>query len=59
MQERNPPGTPLSDEAIQQGKVLTLDWPSSLRYAWDTCIALERFLEELKNGRSIGRTCIK
>src|SRR3990172_9184716 len=49
-----PPGTPLSDEAIQQGKVLTLEWPSSLRYAWDTGIAIGRFLEELKNGRIIG-----
>ncbi|MDP2675382.1 MAG: Zn-ribbon domain-containing OB-fold protein [Dehalococcoidia bacterium] len=53
------PGTPLSDEAIQQGKVLTLEWPSSLRYAWDTGIAIGRFLEELKNGRIIGRTCHK
>ena len=57
--EQTPPGTPLSDEAIQQGKVLTLEWPSSLRYAWDTGIAIGRFLEELKNGRIIARTCHK
>ncbi len=57
MQEQALPGTPLSDEAVQQGKVLTLEWPSSLRYAWDTGVAVGRFLSELKNGRIIGRTC--
>ncbi len=57
MTERTLPGTPLSDEAMQQGKVLTLEWPTSLRYAWDTGIAVGRFLSELKNGRIIGRSC--
>ncbi len=57
MQQATGPGTPLSDEAIQQGKVLTLEWPSSLRYAWDTGVAVGRFLSELKNGRIIGRRC--
>ena len=33
MTERTLPGTPLSDEAVQQGKALTLEWPTSLRYA--------------------------
>jgi len=59
MEDRTPPGTPLSDQAIQQGKVLTVDWPSGLRYAWDTGVAIGRFLEELKNGRIVGRTCHK
>ena len=57
MQERTLPGTPLSDEAIREGKVLTLEWPASLRYAWDTGVAVGRYLSELKNGRIIGRTC--
>ena len=57
MQERTLPGTPLSDEAMQQGKVLTLKWPASLRYEWDTGVAIGRFLRELKNGRIIGRSC--
>lgn len=52
-----PPGTPLSDEAVHEGEVLTLEWPSSLRYAWDTGVAVGRFLSELKNGRIIGRRC--
>jgi len=59
MRERTTPlpGTPLSDAAVHQGKVLTLEWPSSLRYAWDTGVAVGRFLSELKNGRIIGRRC--
>lgn len=57
MTERTLPGTPLSDEAIREGKVLTLEWPASLRYAWDTGVAIGRFLRELKNGRIIGRSC--
>ena len=57
MTERTLPGTPLSDEAMQQGKVLTLKWPASLRYEWDTGVAIGRFLRELKNGRIIGRSC--
>jgi uncharacterized OB-fold protein len=51
------PGTPLSDAAVHTGQVLTVDWPSSLRYAWDTGVAIGRFLSELKNGRIIGRRC--
>ena len=51
------PGTPLSDEAVQKGNVLTLEWPTSLRYAWDTGVAVGRFLQELKEGRIIGRRC--
>ena len=57
MEERSLPGTPLSDEAVQQGQVLTQEWPSSLRYAWDTGVAIGRFLSELKEGRIIGRRC--
>ena len=54
---RTPPGTPLSDEAIAQSKVLTIEQPSSLRYAWDTGVAVGRFLEHLKEGRIAGRRC--
>jgi uncharacterized OB-fold protein len=51
------PGTPLSDEAIAQGKVLTIEQPSGLRYAWDVGVGVGRFLEGLKEGRIIGRRC--
>ncbi len=57
MEERSVPGTPLSDEAVQQREILALEWPSSLRYAWDTGVAVGRFLSELKRGRIIGRRC--
>lgn len=55
----DPPGTPLSDSAIATRQVLTTEWPASLRYAWDTGVAIGRFLEELKNGRIIGRHCYR
>jgi len=42
---------------VHRGDVLTQEWPSSLRYAWDTGVAVGRFLSELKNGRIIGRRC--
>jgi uncharacterized OB-fold protein len=56
-QERPFPGTALSDEDVTSGRALTLEWPSSLRYAWDVGVAIGRFLEELKRGRIIGRCC--
>ena len=51
------PGTPLSDQAIAEGEVLTVEQPSSLRYAWDVGVAVGRFLDGLKEGRIIGRRC--
>lgn len=59
MRERTSPlpGTPLSDGAIHRGDALIQKWPTSLRYAWDTGIAMGRFLRELKDGRIIGRRC--
>jgi uncharacterized OB-fold protein len=59
MRERTTPlpGTPLSDAAIHRGDALTQEWPSSLRYAWDTGVAMGRFLSELKAGRIVGRRC--
>ncbi len=51
------PGTPLSDAAVHTGQVLTLEWPTSLRYAWDTGVAMGRFLSGLKDGRIVGRRC--
>lgn len=56
-EETTLPGTPLSDAAVHTGQVITLEWPSSLRYAWDTGVAMGRFLEELKAGHIFGRRC--
>ncbi|MGQ9573166.1 MAG: Zn-ribbon domain-containing OB-fold protein [Dehalococcoidia bacterium] len=55
--EREFPGTPLSDSDFRQGKVLTVEADANARYAWDTGVAIGRFLAELKNGRIVGRQC--
>jgi hypothetical protein len=57
--DREFPGTPLRDSDIRQGKVLTLEADPNLRYAWDTGIAIGRFLAELKKGRIVGRQCYR
>ena len=57
--DREFPGTPLRDSDIRQGKVLTLEAEPNLRYAWDTGIAIGRFLAELKKGRIVGRQCYR
>jgi uncharacterized OB-fold protein len=42
---------------IKEGKVLsTCDTPK-LKYAWDNGVAVGRYLEELKDGRIIGKKC--
>ena len=53
------PGHPLSEEDIRTGKVLTTKWRPKARYMYAAGIAISRFLEELKNGRIIGRKCRK
>ncbi|MBI2900183.1 MAG: OB-fold domain-containing protein [Planctomycetes bacterium] len=52
-------GTPLDAEDFEKGKVLfTRDEPKA-EYAWDTGVAIGRYLQELKNGRLIARNCVK
>ena len=51
------PGTPLSDAQVRRREVLTLEAQPCARYAWDTGVAIGRFLQELKNGRFIARRC--
>lgn len=52
-------GTPLSAEDFEKGKVLTVHDEPRAEYAWDTGVAIGRYLQELKNGRLVGRTCVK
>lgn len=52
-------GTALSTSDIKQGKVLTTKWTPDLAYAWDTGVAIGRYLAELKKGRIIARACYK
>jgi uncharacterized OB-fold protein len=50
-------GTPLGEEDFKSKRILSV-WDSpKLQYAWDTGAAMHRFLQELKKGRIVGRTC--
>lgn len=49
--------TKLTAEQIRDGKVFTVSWTPNLKYAWDNGPALGRYLQELKNGRIIGKKC--
>ena len=48
-------GTPLSSADIESGKVFSVSYEPRLEYAWDTGPAIGRYLQELKNGRLVGR----
>ena len=43
-------GTALRSSDIKQGKVLSTSWTPNLAYAWDTGVAIGRYLAELKDG---------
>lgn len=51
------PGTPLSRDDFEEGKILTTHWKPKLEYGWDAGVAISRYLAELKNGRIIGIKC--
>jgi uncharacterized OB-fold protein len=51
------PGTPLTQDDLDRGEVLTTYWKPKLEYGWDAGVAISRYLEELKNGRIIGVRC--
>lgn len=48
-------GVSLSDEAFRTG--IAVDFTVQARYAWDTGIAIGRYLEGLKEGKILARTC--
>ncbi len=47
----------LSQQDLDEKRVLTERWEPNARYAWDAGVAIGRYLEELKAGRLIGRRC--
>jgi len=51
------PGTPLSDAQVRRREVLTHELAPQAHYAWDTGVAIGRFLEGLKEGRLLARRC--
>lgn len=56
---REYPGTPLREEDLKQGRVLSASYSPKARYTWSAGVAIGRYLAELKNGRIIGRRCDK
>ena len=52
-------GTGLSSAEFKGGKVHTVHYVPKAEYAWDTGVAIGRYLAELKNGRLIARKCRK
>lgn len=50
-------GTPLSSADLKSDQVITIQWRPNAKYVWSAGIAYSRFLDELKNGRIIGRRC--
>lgn len=50
-------GTPLEAKALKQGKIFGVTYAPQLRYKWDTGTAIGRYLQELKEGRLLARSC--
>ena len=47
----------LRSKDFEEGRVLFETWDPNARYAWDAGVAIGRYLQELKAGRLIGRSC--
>lgn len=56
---RQYPGTPLEEEGIKSGRVLSVRYQPKAKYVWSAGVAIGRYLTELRNGRLIGRKCDK
>lgn len=50
-------GTALTDEDIRSGKIHIIEDSLDCAYAWDTGVAVNRYLSELKDGRIIAKEC--
>lgn len=50
-------GTPLESADFEKGRVFTTSYAPKIRYAWDTGVAIGRYLDELKRGRLVARWC--
>jgi hypothetical protein len=51
------PGTKISREDIESGKILFEEYDPKLKYKWSCGIALTKYLEGLKEGKLLGRKC--
>ena len=52
-------GTALSEQDVRSGKIFMTDDSLDCAYAWDTGVAINRYLSELKKGRIIATKCRK
>ena len=52
-------GTALTEEEFRSGKIFTTEDSLDCAYAWDTGVAINRYLSELKKGRIIAKECRK
>ena len=50
-------GTALSEEKIRSGEIFLTEDALDCAYAWDTGVAISRYLKELKNGQIIAKEC--
>lgn len=53
------PSKALSEQAFEKNEVLFETWHVKAEYAWDTGVAMSKYLAELKQGKLIGRRCFK
>ena len=51
-------GTPLRKDDLRKGRIYAVSYIPKIHYAWDTGVAVGRYLEELRNGFLIARRCI-
>lgn len=52
-------GTALSEEEIRSGKIFLTEDSLDCAYAWDTGVAINRYLAEMKKGKIIAKHCRK
>jgi uncharacterized OB-fold protein len=53
------PGREISSKAFDSDEIITRNYTADLKYSWSTGVAVTRFLQELKDGKIIGRKCNK
>jgi hypothetical protein len=51
------PGVYLRESDFQEKRIIFNEWSPNAQYAWDTGVAIGRYLAELKEGRLIGVRC--
>lgn len=59
MKRKDVRGTTVSLKEIKEGKILYKEYTPKAEYRWDCGVGVGRYLEELKNGKLIGKKCNK